>query len=278
MPKVNEEIISVIINSYNFNDKLGLILQSVIEQTYNNLQIILSDAGSTSEKKIVLNNFKMLDNRIQVLHSDEYIGLVGSLTNAIKIVKGKFFILLHQDDILPLNYIESMTKFIDEKTSIVFTSDNLIDENGINFRNVSFLEKIYYLVPHAYLAIDNISTIGIMINSSLANKIGLFYKNYLEVQSGRVKGFDEWKTWVDLSEHGKVIYNPNVQSHYRQHADNIRKIYTEEDTYVFLKDAKQIKRKALSLLWKRYKFLFIPIVIFYMFPIKLAKLFKRRFL
>jgi alpha-1,3-rhamnosyltransferase len=269
---MNEKpLISVVIACYNPNHYLDLMLESVINQSYENIEIVISDGGSDSTFYDRLNNFKNLDKRIEVLFSSEYIGIVGSLTNALEVIKGSFFVLLHHDDILPVNYLESMSKHVNESTSLVFTSDNLIDQNGEVIYRSNRFNFLKYLLPEAYLSIDNISTIGIMINSKFSKQLGLFYRNYVQGDNGNLKGFDEWRTWVDLSTMGKVVFNNHVVSEYRQHPGNVRNYIESIGDYEFLSGNNKTRRIALKNLFKRYKILAIPIIMFYIAPLLLLK-------
>ena len=65
---MTEKKISVIIPVYNIEKFLNKCIESVLAQTYKNLEIILVDDGSTDSSGIICDNFASLDNRIKVLH------------------------------------------------------------------------------------------------------------------------------------------------------------------------------------------------------------------
>jgi alpha-1,3-rhamnosyltransferase len=272
---IEQPLISIVIACYKPNHYLDLMVESVIKQSYKNIEIVISDGGSDPSFYDKLRDYQELDSRIKLLLSDEYVGIVGSLTKALEVIKGSFFILLHHDDILPINYVESMSSYMDDSTAVVFTSDDLIDQNGKVFYPANRFNTFKYLIPDAYLSVDNISTIGIMINTNVSKKLGLFYRNYVQGDNGNLKGFDEWRTWVDLSTYGRVVYNPNVVSKYRQHPGNVRNYIESIADYEFLSGNSHTKKMALHNIFRKYSLFAIPILIFYLSPLILLKLLRK---
>lgn len=63
-------IVSVLIPVYNVEKYLRKCIESVINQTYKNLDIVLVDDGSTDNSGLICDEFALLDNRIKVYHND----------------------------------------------------------------------------------------------------------------------------------------------------------------------------------------------------------------
>lgn len=90
-------LISVIIPVYNVEQYLPQCVESVINQTYTNLQIILVNDGSTDKSGEICDKFAEIDNRICVIHKEN--GGLSSARNAgLNIAKGKYVIFLDSDD------------------------------------------------------------------------------------------------------------------------------------------------------------------------------------
>ena len=64
----NEELLSVIIPVYNVETYLKACINSIINQTYRNIEIILVDDGSTDMCPQICDEYKMLDSRVKVIH------------------------------------------------------------------------------------------------------------------------------------------------------------------------------------------------------------------
>ena len=65
---MDEKLVSVIIPAYNIEDYIGRCLDSIISQTYKNLEIIVVDDGSRDHTGEILDNYAKKDRRIKVIH------------------------------------------------------------------------------------------------------------------------------------------------------------------------------------------------------------------
>ena len=103
--KFEEEKISIIIPVYNVEKYLRKCVQSILNQTYSNLEILLIDDGSTDESGRICEELNKNDSRIKVLHKKN--GGVSSARNlGIKRATGKYLIFIDSDDYLEKNMIE----------------------------------------------------------------------------------------------------------------------------------------------------------------------------
>lgn len=76
MTEKTEECISIIIPIYNTEKYLDVCLQSLVNQSYRNLEIILVDDGSTDKSGQICDLWAMRDRRIKVLH-EQFVGVMG---------------------------------------------------------------------------------------------------------------------------------------------------------------------------------------------------------
>lgn len=67
---MDEKLVSVIIPAYNIEDYIGRCLDSIISQTYKNLEIIVVDDGSRDHTGEILDNYAKKDRRIKVIHKE----------------------------------------------------------------------------------------------------------------------------------------------------------------------------------------------------------------
>lgn len=65
---MNKPCISIIVPIYNIQQYVGTCIKSIINQSYKNLQIILVDDGSTDFSGRICDSYKLIDNRIEVIH------------------------------------------------------------------------------------------------------------------------------------------------------------------------------------------------------------------
>jgi len=127
--------VSVVIPVYNSEKYLSESIESVLNQTYSNIEIIAVDDGSTDKSQEIL---KKYSEKIKIISQSNQ-GLAASLNVAIKKIEGKWFKWLSPDDLLHPNAIEILlneTKKLAENT-IVYSNWELIDENNKSIHDFS---------------------------------------------------------------------------------------------------------------------------------------------
>lgn len=108
------EKVSIIIPIYNVENWLDECIDSVVGQTYKNLEIILVDDGSTDKSGRICDEWKEKDGRISVVHKKN--GGLSSARNAgLDIFTGMYVTFLDSDDYIELNTIEEMLKCMKEQ-------------------------------------------------------------------------------------------------------------------------------------------------------------------
>ena len=102
-----EPLISVVVPIYKVEAYLIRCIESIIGQTYRNIEIILVDDGSPDSCPSICDKYRNQDNRIIVIHQ-ENCGLSGARNNGIAIAKGKFISFIDSDDYVHPYYIEQL--------------------------------------------------------------------------------------------------------------------------------------------------------------------------
>jgi len=127
-----EDTVSVIIPVYNSEKFLKESIESILSQSYENIEIIAVDDGSTDNSLEILNQFK---GDIIVIHQKNQ-GLAGALNTGIKKMTGKWFKWFSPDDIMNPDAIETLVRKGIElgENCIVYSNWDLIDEKG-KFQN-----------------------------------------------------------------------------------------------------------------------------------------------
>lgn len=102
--------ISVIIPVYNVKEYLKECIDSVINQSYKNLEIILIDDGSTDGSEKICDDYKNNDDRIVVVHKKNG-GLASARNKGIEVSTGEYLFFIDSDDFIELNTLEELYKF-----------------------------------------------------------------------------------------------------------------------------------------------------------------------
>ncbi|CCN41690.1 hypothetical protein VIBNISO65_1000003 [Vibrio nigripulchritudo SO65] len=108
---MHNPLVSVVMSVYNSCSFLAEALDSIINQTYENIEIILVDDGSTDESLIILEEYAKIDTRIRLI-SRENKGLAYSLNEAIRNSKGSYIARMDADDISALDRIEKQVEYM----------------------------------------------------------------------------------------------------------------------------------------------------------------------
>ena len=124
------DIISVIIPSYNVEKYLDCCIESVVSQTYKNIEIILIDDGSVDNTALMCDAWSEKDSRIRVIHQNNQ-GLSAARNNGIKVATGKYICFVDSDDYIEADLFEScITSIKNNNSDIVVFGMNRVDENG----------------------------------------------------------------------------------------------------------------------------------------------------
>ena len=105
------DLISVIVPVYNVKNYLEKCLDSIINQTYKNLEIILINDGSTDESLDICYMYEKKDNRIKVYNQENH-GLSYTRNRGIEIARGKYIGFVDSDDVISPFMYEFLYKAI----------------------------------------------------------------------------------------------------------------------------------------------------------------------
>ena len=129
------DLVSVVIPVYNSEKFLAQTIESALNQTYDNVEIIAVDDGSTDNSLLILKKF---ENKIIIL-TQENQGLTNSVNSAIKKMNGKWLKWLSPDDVLSPNAIETLVSEAknQQENIILYSNWEIIDENNKKLRGFS---------------------------------------------------------------------------------------------------------------------------------------------
>ena len=102
-----KERISVIVPVYNVEHYLENCIKSICGQTYWQLEIILSDDGSTDHSGVICDHFATLDSRIRVIHKMNG-GLSDARNAGIEVASGSYYMFVDSDDFIAPDTIEKL--------------------------------------------------------------------------------------------------------------------------------------------------------------------------
>ncbi|QDP85819.1 glycosyltransferase [Chryseobacterium sp. SNU WT5] len=138
--------ISIIVPVYNVEKYLPQCMDSIIFQTYQNLEIILVDDGSTDSCPQICDDYALKDERVRVIHQKNT-GVAVARNMGLGILTGDFVAFVDPDDILAPHFYENMLRCLIENNADIVECDfiNFTSEIDItlDLSSVAIREKIY---------------------------------------------------------------------------------------------------------------------------------------
>ena len=130
MYEKQRDLVSIIVPVYNVEKYLEKCLDSLIDQTYRNLQIILVDDGSGDSSGTICDRYAAQDNRIQVIHKKQS-GVSAARNTGLEAVKGSYICFADSDDWIDEKMIETMYEnMVEEKAQISIIGYDMVWEDG----------------------------------------------------------------------------------------------------------------------------------------------------
>lgn len=138
-------LISIIVPVYNVEKYLSKCLESIINQTYKNLEIILVDDGSTDKSGIICDKYIEKDNRIRIIHKNNG-GLSDARNKGLDMAKGEYVGFVDSDDFIAEDMYECLYNFAQKNNlDVAMCSSCDVYENKViyprKFRNIILDEK-----------------------------------------------------------------------------------------------------------------------------------------
>ena len=125
-----EPLVSIIVPVYNVESFLRKSVDSLLAQTYKNIEIILINDGSTDTCGTMCDEYSGRYNQIRVIHQKNG-GLSAARNTGIDMAKGDFLYFADSDDFIATDSIEYLVNMIDSfKSDIAIASYQLVDENA----------------------------------------------------------------------------------------------------------------------------------------------------
>ncbi len=147
---MEETLVSVIVPIYNVENYLCKCVDSIIEQTYRNLEIILVDDGSPDNCGEMCEKYKSKDKRIKVIHKENG-GLSDARNAGIQEATGDFFVFIDSDDYIHENMIEELLKAVTSTGADIAVCDykNVEEGDEINTKSKLILNPYQIICTEA---------------------------------------------------------------------------------------------------------------------------------
>lgn len=214
--------VSIIITCYNYGKFVADAINSALNQTYDNIEVVVVNDGSTDNSHEVISNFK--DNIKYINQTNA--GAAIARNNGIKAATGDFILCLDADDWISEYFVEHSVNLIEDSYTIVSPIANFVDSN---------LNDLHQQWPEYYIINTNTNKLNDIMFVNRINACSLFSKALWETSSGydsNAPRGEDWIFWISLVKLGAktkyLISNDIVYYKYRKHGVSRINIVSDE--------------------------------------------------
>jgi glycosyltransferase involved in cell wall biosynthesis len=230
MGSINLPLVSIVFTSYNHQEYLKQALDSLINQTYRNFEIIVIDDNSTDGSQKILEEYRKYPNVSLHLLEKNTGSYVKASNYGAGFAKGEYLMFAQCDDFSEPQQVERVMQvfFEHNNVGVVYSKSNMVDESGYAYstdyagREKAFKIKcaidtvISRIEMRNFLSfacvIPNLS--AAILKKKLFDKAGGLSTDYLVAA--------DWAFWLDLSERTDFYYITEALNNFRQHSTTIR--------------------------------------------------------
>lgn len=244
-------LISVVIPIYNSEKFLSRAIESVVNQTYENIEIILINDGSTDNSLEVCKEYEEKDKRIKVINKKNS-GVSDTRNYGIENSTGQYIMFMDSDDYIDKDMIKDMTDKIDEKTELVIS--------GIKMK---YVENEKIVKEKEYTLKDNVYNVNQFLNAMLLDfelicfcgpccklyKRDNLINNKIRFSKDLTMGEDTWYNldYIDIC-NGDIVTLSNIYYNYmRENKESLFSKYYID----YIKTTEKVYNKFLNILRKK---------------------------
>ncbi|MBF0778478.1 glycosyltransferase family 2 protein [Streptococcus cuniculi] len=136
--------ISVIVPVYNGEKYVANCVESILKQTYQEIEILLINDGSTDRTALIVEQLRVKDSRIRVLHKKENGGIGAARNSALAMATGDYLVFVDSDDWIDPNHIEDLYGLLQRTGSDVAVANFTQYDEGTGRYNLHITEQDYY--------------------------------------------------------------------------------------------------------------------------------------
>lgn len=206
-------LISVAMATYNGNEYLAKQLNSIVNQTYKNIELIIVDDCSTDNTVELIKQYQQKYSYILLVQNPVNVGLVKTFEKALKLCNGDYIALADQDDIWFLNKLQVLIENIADNF-LIHSDAILIDKSDATIAGSHF---------DAAKKRNKLTFVDYLISNNVTGCTCMFSKQLVKLALPIPEGFYAHDHYLALiaSYYGKVKLIDKPLVYYRQHGNNV---------------------------------------------------------
>ena len=216
-------MISIALASYNGEKYIREQLDSILNQTIQDFEVVVCDDASTDNTWIILEEYKEKDNRFRIYRNEKNLGFKKNFEKAISLCKGDYIALSDQDDIWTSNHLEILLNIIGDKLLACGNSqivDNKGVDKGYDLRKLEALDFVSnYNLDIAYRVM--------LMGNPFQGACMMLNKSFCDIALPLPEQINFHDTWFAALSTicNSFVYTSKVINSYRQHNENVTSLY-----------------------------------------------------
>lgn len=210
--KIIQPKVSVIIPTYNRGKFIGAAVQSVLDQTFQDFEVIVVDDGSTDQTGDVVQAFA--SEKVQYVYQPNR-GRSNARNHALGLAKGRYIAFLDSDDLYLPDKLALQVDYMDShpEIGVIYTSAYCIDENGVRTKDEYEATVSGWVYEHiAFFVPVTITLPTVMVRKEVFDKVGEFDE--------AMERFEDTDMWRRISKHYQINALHEQTCLLRTHMDN----------------------------------------------------------
>lgn len=212
-------LVSVVMASYNHENYISETIESVLNQSFKDLEFIIIDDASRDNSPQIIKSYQKKDNRIRTFFHKKNKGISKTHNELLNKAKGKYVAFLASDDVWTKDKVKEQIKILKNNENLVVWCDGLIIDSSGNSQG-KLISKIHIFnkfKKSGYIFEELILKSNFIFGSSLITKKEFF--NDIKFNN-KLKYLNDYKMELDLAKNHEYYFIPKPLAYYRIHGKN----------------------------------------------------------
>jgi glycosyltransferase involved in cell wall biosynthesis len=214
----SKPLISVVMTSYNHERYISQAIESILNQTFPDFELIIVDDASTDRSREIIEAYKKRDSRIRIVYHDSNKGISKTANDGFEIARGKFVALMNSDDLWTPGKLEKQICILQQNPDLVIWSNAMIidakgNETGRLFSQMQDIDKRQksgYIFPQLVKG-NFICATSIIFATQIVGQVKF---------DMRLTYAEDYKFMIDVARNHHFYFIPEPLVKYRIHGDN----------------------------------------------------------
>jgi glycosyltransferase involved in cell wall biosynthesis len=205
-PNLGQPLVSIVVPAYNTPNKyLQPLVESLVNQTFSNWQLCISDASTDVERQVAIEDICKKDKRIAYVYA-KGLHISANTNQALKLVKGDYVGLLDHDDVLSPHALEEVVSVIQKNTEVelIYSDEDKLSDDG-KTRQLPFFKPDWS--PDLLMGVNYI-THFLVVKTDLLKEVNGLRSDF--------DGAQDYDLLLRLTEKtNKIVHIPKILYHWR---------------------------------------------------------------